>query len=466
MSHFNLRLPIALVVGLLAASLFLRGTEAPTMAPNWPQWRGPDGQGISPERDLPTQWSPTRNILWKTPIPGHGYSSPIVWGKRVFLTAAIEGPVVPGAKAVRHLDKDGKGFAHPDAVGADHLQTFVVLCLDSETGKILWERIAFKGTPHDDHHRLNTYATPTPVTDGRYVYAYFGAEGLYCYDFQGNRIWKTSLGPIATMGMGVASSPVLYEELLIIVADQDNGVNSFLAAVDKKTGREVWRVSRTALESWSSPILVRTPQRAELVVSARELVISYDPATGKELWRCSGPGHHPTATPVARHGLVVITAGRGEKRVFAVRLGGSGDLTGTPYVAWRYDRGTAHVASPILYGDHLYLITDGGMMTWLDAKTGHVRYRGARLPVPTKFSASIVAFDGKILLSSEDGDNFLLEAGPRHKILHTNPIGEPIFSSPAIAGGKILIRSEKTLFCISKKRVATGQRSSPAANRK
>lgn len=413
-------------------------------APWWPQWRGPDSQGVSPERGLPVEWSPAKNVDWVAGIPGSGHSSPIVSGNRIFLTTAIEGAIVPGAKAVRHVTKDAQEFLHPDSVGADHLQILKVLCLDLTTGKILWERAAHEGAVLDNRHRKNTFASPTPVTDGRYVYAYFGSEGIYAFDFEGNRVWKNSLGLIATMGIGVASSPILYRNLLIVQCDRDNGEGSFVAAVEKFTGRIVWKTPRKTLESWSSPIVVRQHNQAELIVNARELVISYDPATGKEYWRTDGVGVNPAPTPVAGHGLVFVTAGAEEKRTVAIRLGGSGE------VAWRYDRGAPHVPSPLLYGDYLYLMTDNGLLTCLDARTGRVKYQGARPPVPATFTASPVAFEDKILLTSEEGDTYVVQAGPVYRLLYTNSIGEATYASPAIAGGRILIRGEKNLYCIRK----------------
>ena len=435
------------LLSLLALATMACGN--PPDAANWPQWRGPQSRGVSPERNLPVEWTATKNILWKTPIPGRGHSSPIVWGTRAFVTTAIQGPRIPGAKTLQHLTNDGDVFDHPDVVGAEYEHTFKVLCLDTETGKILWEKTAYKGRVYDGRHRDNTYASPTPVTDGKYVYAYFGAEGVYCFDFDGNLVWNTSLGRIAVMGMGVATSPVLWEDLVIVQCDQDNGINSFLAAISKRTGEEVWRVKRNALESWTSPIVVATPRRPELIVNAREVVIAHDPATGEELWRSDGVGVNPVPTPVTGHNLVVVSAGAGQKQAMAIRLGGSGDVTGTSQIAWRYNKGTAHIPSPILYGDYLYLLTDNGIVTCLDAKTGEVQYRD-RVPGPAKFSASPVAFDGQILLTSEEGESFVFKAGPTYELLSTNSIGEQVHASPAISGGKIFIRGEKNLFAIGR----------------
>jgi outer membrane protein assembly factor BamB len=371
-----------------------------------------------------------------------------VWGKRVFLTSSIEGDVIPGAKAPKHM-AGTQEMKHPDWTGSDRKYTFKVICADLDRGKILWEHAPYEGAVYDHRHRKNTYASPTPATDGRYLYAFFGSEGLYCYNLDGKPIWKVSLGGIPQLGMGPGSSPVLWRDLVIMVCDQDSGKEgSFIVALDKKSGKEVWRTARKTRASWATPILVNSPSRTELVVSGAETVISYDPATGKEIWSCKGVESHAIPSPVVGHGMIFLSAGSQAKRAFAVKLGGLGDLTNTPYIAWRYDKGTAYVPSPILYGDYLYLMTDRGLLTCLDAKTGALKYEGGRPPAPATFTASPVAFDGKIFITSEDGDTFVIRAGPVHEVIRTNSLGEPVYASPAIANGKILIRGEKHLYCI------------------
>lgn len=431
----------------LALLVFLSLTTVGSAA-NWPQWRGPDGSGISNEKNLPAEWSPGKNIKWKTPIAGRGHSSPIVWDKYIFVTTAVEGEPVSGAKAAKHTI-EGKEWVHPDSVGADRQHTFKVVALDRDSGKILWETVAWEGTPYDNRHRKSSYAASTPATDGKMVYAFFGTEGLYAYDYKGKLAWKAQLGNLATLGMGTAASPILYENLVIVQCDEDNGEASFIVALDKKTGKEAWRTPRTKIQvSWSTPLLVRTPKRAELIASGTEFVISYDPATGKELWRHKGLESNAIPSPVANSEMVYVVAGYPAKIAMAIKLGGSGDLTGTPNVPWKYAKGTAYVPSPILYGDYLYLTTDRGILTAIDAKTGEVKYEGGRIPIPATFTASPVAFEGKILMTSEDGDTFIVKAGPKHEILGTNSIGEAVYASPAIADGHIYIRGEKNLYSI------------------
>lgn len=437
---------LAVVCGLVVGWASI--SSASSAGSNWPQWRGPDSQGISHDRGIPVEWSSAKNIQWKTAIAGRGHSSPIVWEDRVFLTSSIEGPVVPGRKAPKHM-MGNEEFFHPDWTGSDRSYTFKVVCVNAQNGKITWERIAYDGPVYDHRHRKNTYASPTPSTDGKHVYAFFGSEGMYCYDFAGKLIWKVSLGGIPQLGMGPGTSPVIFEDLVILVCDKDMGEGSYVTALDRRTGREVWRVARKTRSSWATPVLVSSNKRTELIVSGAETVVSYDPKNGKEIWRCKGVESHAIPSPVAGHDMVFLSAGSQAKRAMAVRLGETGDLTNTASIVWKYDKGTAYVPSPILFGDYLYLMTDRGLLTCLDARTGEVKYEGGRPPVPATFTASPVAFDGKILLTSEDGDTFVVKAGPTHEVIRTNSLEEPVYASPAIAGGKIFIRGDKHLYCIA-----------------
>jgi outer membrane protein assembly factor BamB len=411
-----------------------------TVLDNWPQWRGPRGQGVSEEKNLPLEWSPTKNIKWKTPIPGRGHSSPIVWGNRLFLTTAIEGPVIPGASAVKHVINN-QIVKLPDTVGAENSHTLKLICIDTESGKILWERTVHEGRMFDDRQKSNTYASSTPVTDGRYVYAFFGSEGLHCYDFDGNQVWRASFGGIAKMGYGEGTSPVIFENLVIVQVDKEMGQGSNIAAVDKTTGKEVWKTARKNRASWSTPVLVKGSQRTELIASGAESVVSYDPATGKELWQTEGLVSHAIPTPLAGDDMVFVYAGSHDKRGYAVGLGSN-------KVLWRHNKGTAYVSSGVLYDGSIYLITDSGTMTSLDARSGQLKYEGGRVPTPSIFLASPVVFDGRIMITNQEGESFLIAAGPKHELLKTNSIGEPVYASPAISGGRIFIRGDRHLFCI------------------
>jgi outer membrane protein assembly factor BamB len=421
-----------------------RGFAAePSPDARWPGWRG-DGQGVVAEARVPLEWSDTRNVLWKAAIPGLGHSSPIVWGDRIFLTTAVEGEPVPNAPRMKHPQPDGTDFRHPDAVGDDRRHAFKVVAVDARDGKVVWERTAWEGVPMDSRHKKASFASPTAVTDGERVYAYFGTEGLYAYDFAGNLAWKFAPGVVGSASVGLGTSPVLYKDLLILLCDEENGDKSYIVGLDRRTGKEVWRTPRKVELSWATPVLVRANGRDELVTAGNQANIAYDPATGKELWRAKGLASNAVTTPLVGDGLVVLSTGYPNKFSIAVKPGGAGEVP----AQWTYEKGSAYVPSPILYDGHVYLVTDKGLVTCLDAKTGAVKYEGQRPPVPASFIASPIAVGGRLLLMSQDGDTFVLKAGPEFVVERTNALGEPISASAAVAGGRLYIRGHSHLFAI------------------
>jgi len=412
----------------------------------WPGWRGP-ANGVSDLRTLPSSWTADRNIAWKADVPGRGHSSPVVWGNRIFLTTDIEGEVIPGAGPVKHK-VEGQPYVHPDSVSGNRKHTLKVLAFDGAGGKLLWERTAYEGKVFDDIHRFNTYASPTPVTDGKFLYVWFESQGLYKYDFEGRLVWTASLGGIASLGVGTGGSPVLFEDLILLLCDQDEGEHSFLAAVSTGDGKVVWRVDRKNAITWTTPALVESGGRKALIVPSTENVVAYDPRTGKELWRAEGLGGNVVHTPVAGHGMVYVSTGYPTKKTMGIRLD---PAPGEARVAWRYEKGTGYIPSPILYGDYLYLLTGAGLLTCLDAHSGEPKYEAKRFPAPGQFVASPVAFDGKVLITSQDGDTYVVKAGPVHEIVGSNPLNEQVFASLALVGDSIYIRAEKHLY-----RVRTG----------
>lgn len=418
-------------------SLLLVLTAA-VSAENWPQWRGENGQGISKETRLPEEWTPAKNIAWKTALP-HGYSSPVVWGDRIFVTSAIEGETVAGVvpESVRINQP------HPESVAGDKKHTLKLLALDVKTGKVVWEQTAYEGPVFDARHRRSTFAGPSATTDGKHVFAYFGPEGLYAYDFSGKLAWKV-VEKFHTLGLGTGTSPVLFRDTVIIQRDQDEKT-SVVVAYDKATGKEVWKTARPVSISWSTPVFVEANGRTELVTNGTEHIIGYDAATGKELWRTRGVESNAIHAPLVGNGLVIVTAGFPAKKIIAIR---PGDQPDDKRVAWEYTKGTGYVLSNILYRDQVYLSTDNGIITALDARTGAVVYQGGRPPKPTHFMGSAVAFNGMIAMTSEDGETILLKAGPKHEIVRINTVDEPVYSSAAIANGRIYIRGEKHLFAI------------------
>ncbi len=414
---------------------------------DWPGFRGVDGSGVArfgpgPAADLDAD----RNVLWKARVEGRGHSSPVIAGGRVFLTTAIVGDVIPGAEPPEHTF-GGRPFRHPQAVDGNRHHTMKVLALDADRGDLLWSRTAYAGRVFDDRHSDSSYASPTPVTDGELVYAYFGSEGVYAYTVDGEPVWERDIGDIATVGLGVGTSPVLSDGLLIILADEDSGENSFIAALDARTGEEVWRRERDVQASWATPIVVEHDGRKQLLTSGNELVISYDPADGSELWRAKGLENNAIHVPMTVDGLAVFTSGYPEKIAFAIRLDSRGDLTEADDArVWTWRKGIGYVPSNLLHDGLLYLTNDGGVITCLDARTGGVVYEGGRLPIRGRYSASMVGGAGRILMVNTDGDAAIFRAGREHEVLGSFSVGEPVWATPAIVGDRIYIRGREHLF--------------------
>jgi outer membrane protein assembly factor BamB len=415
---------------------------------NWPQFRGPGGLGISDETSIPTSWSETESILWKTPIEGRGHSSPVVWGDRIFLTTAIEGEVIPGADAPIHYI-GGEPFKHPQSLGANRHHTLEVLTLDRNSGEILWSHVVYEGRVYDNRHEAASYASPTAVTDGELVYFYFGSQGLYVYDFDGEQVWDASLGDIGSFGVGIGTSPVLFEELLIVLVDEDEGEESFIVALDKKTGDEVWRKPRPVEASWATPLLIEDAGgRPQLLTTGIQFLISYDPATGEELWRLDGLANNAIHAPLWDGERVYMTAGYPRSVVKAIHLAEGGDGP-TAEIAWEYRKGAAYVSSNLVYGDYVYVTNDKGIITCLDAATGEVVYEGGRTPNPASMLiSSLLGVDGKIVMSTPEGETFFITAGPEFEVASSGSIDEPISATPAIVDGKIYLRGHRHLYAI------------------
>ena len=412
--------------------------------PNWPQWRGPQRNGVSSATGLPLEWSAEKNVLWKTAIEGRGHSSPVIWGDRVFLTTDIEGEKIEGASAPQHM-RDGEVYLHPDSQSGDRRHTLKVIALSATSGEILWSRTAHDGRVYDNRHRVNTYASPTAVADGERVYVYFGSEGLLAYDVDGTEVWRKDLGELPSWGHGQGTSPLLYEDLLILQVDRNQGDGSFIAAFDRASGREVWRTRRKERINYSSPLLIETQGRAEVVTTSYDAVVAYDPVSGRELWRSEGFLGNAVPTAVASDNTVFVVSGYPDKLTKAIRVPLDGEA---PAVLWEYKKGTGYTPSPLLYRDYLYLVSDKGVLTCLDPDSGRVIYEGGRFPVPSFVRASPVAWEDKILLAGEEGDLVIVQAGPVHKVLAVNPLGEPIIASPAIAGGRLFLRGASHVYAI------------------
>ena len=394
-------------------------------AQDWPGWRG-DGRGISPEKNLPLKWSENEGIKWKTPIPGAGHSSPIVWGNRVFLSTAVAKD--PNVETFRGGVFMGGNSPKPD----ESEYAYRVICLDTDRGNILWSKAVATQNPKTRRHTKNTYASETPVTDGKYIFVSFGPTGLHAVDGEGNVVWQRDLGPMPRQrGWGTGSSPVLFRNTVIVNCDSDG--ESYIAAFDKATGEQVWRTERKEGASWGTPFLFEAEGRTTIVTNASRRMRGYEAATGQLLWECAGGSMITVPSPVATQGLVFLSSGHNVVRprpIIAVRPEASGDITPprgqsqSQGVAWSYREGGPYVTSPLALDEYLYVPSDNGSLTCYEARTGKVVYGPQKLGGRNTITASPVAGDGKIYVQSEGGECYVVEPGPEFEILAVNKLDE------------------------------------------
>jgi outer membrane protein assembly factor BamB len=332
--------------------------------------------------------------------------------------------------------------------GAGREHKFIVLCLNRQTGKVIWERVAKVATPPEGYHdRYGSFASNSPVTDGKRVYAFFGSRGLYAYDLDGKLIWEKQFPPMRMeLQFGEGAAPGLGPDALYLKFDHEEG--SYLVAIDKNTGKELWRVNRDEKSSWSQPLVVTNDGRTEVVVSATNKVRSYDAATGKLIWEAAGLAGGVIPNPVTAGGIVYVMSGAINPNLLAIKLGREGDLTGTDAIRWTNNRGNPFTTSPVLHDNKLYFVTDSGMLSCLDARTGEAYYK-QRLPKPYNFKASPVGANGKLYLATEDGDVAVVKMGEKYEVMATNSLPDQMFiASPAVAGGSLYLRSQNSLYCI------------------
>jgi outer membrane protein assembly factor BamB len=430
----------------LVSALLVAGGLADS---NWPQFRGAKALGTTDETNLPDTWSTTDNVAWKTTIPGRGWSSPIVWGDKIFVTSVIN-------EGQSEAPRKGLYFGGERPEPPKSVHRWMVYGLDWKTGKILWERLAHRGIPASASHIKNSYASETPVTDGERLYAYFGNQGLYCYDLDGRELWSRKLGTYKMkLGWGTAASPVLHKDRLYVV--HDNEEHSFLIALDKKTGQPVWQVDRNEKSNWATPYIWENGLRTEIVTPGSNKVRSYD-LNGKLLWELSGMSPITIPMPFSAFGLLYISSGyvlNAHRPLYAIRPGATGDISLTKdedsnqYVVWHQKQGAPYNPSPLVYGEYLYVLRDRGFFSCYDAKTGKEIYPPQRLGAEA-FTASPWAYDGKIFCLSEDGDTFVIQAGPEYKILGKNSLQEMCMATPAIVRGSLILRTETKLYRIRK----------------
>jgi outer membrane protein assembly factor BamB len=442
---------------LITSLLFVALSAIAINGQNWPSFRGPNASGVAEGANPPVTWDveKSQNVLWKTDIPGLSHASPIVWGNNIFLITAVSSE----AKTSFEAKNRGIGLAQDDVP-----HTWMIFAIDKRDGHVLWSNKAYEGVPRAKRHVKATQANSTPVTDGRYVVALFGSEGLAAYDLNGKSLWKQDLGVLnpglwddKESSWGHASSPIIYRDLVIVQADGHK--QSFIAAFNLKDGKQAWRVERNEITSWTTPSIYQGKDRSELIANGGRYIRSYDPLTGKELWRFADNNTEvKMQAPQIANDLIYITGGYPAGRaMYAFRPGAVGDISLKPgedtnaFLAWSSSKGSPYTPTPIIYGDLFYVLSDNGVLSAYEAKTGAVIYQQR---LPSSFSASPVAADGKLYLASEDGDVFVVKAGRQYELLSKNTMGQPLMATPALTQGILLIRGDHALYALGERKTA------------
>jgi outer membrane protein assembly factor BamB len=423
---------------------------------NWPSFRGVHAAGVVDKQNLPESWNGQsgENIIWKTLIPGLAHSSPIIWGDKLFVTTAITSRADASFRHGLYGDGDASNDLSP--------HRWVVYCLNKNMGEILWERTATEGIPKDKRHIKSTYANSTPATDGRYVIALFGSQGLFTYNLNGDLVWEKDLGRMNCgaydephLEWGPASSPIVYRDMVII--QNDTSEEDFIIACDIKTGETIWKTKRDELPAWGTPTIVESKERTELVTNSSNYIYGYDPKTGNELWRLGGSSKITAPTPIFSDSIIIVCSGRGpEAPIFAIKTGATGNITleqdriSNESVLWSKTRRGPYMPTPIIYRGYFYTCNNNGRFRCYNLVSGDEIYSEKLPHRGGGFSASPVASDGRLFMPSEDGDIFVVRAGPEYELLSTNDMGELLMALPAISDGKMYIRAENHLFAIGR----------------
>jgi outer membrane protein assembly factor BamB len=443
---------LTLTSGVYAANAAGDGNEF------WPQWRGPLATGVAPLADPPLKWDETNHVKWKVKVPGSGDSTPVVWGDRLFLLTAIptgkkgggkpSETAAPNAGGGEGSSGEGQRRGRMGSGSVDEVYQFATLCVDRKSGKTLWQKVAREETPHEGHQQNNTFASASAITDGEEVLAYFGSRGLHCYDLEGNLKWQKDFGKMRTkMGFGEGASPTLHGDRVVVVWDHEG--EDFIVALDKRTGKELWRTPRDEGTGWSTPLAVEHGGKAQVIVNATGKVRSYDLANGKEIWSCAGQTVNAIPSPVAAGDTVYVTSGFRGNALYAIQLGRTGDLSGTDAIRWSHNKSTPYVPSPLLVEGLLYFLANNdGKLSCFDAKTGTAHFEAERLDGIYSVYASPVAAKDRVYVLGREGTCLVLRQGPKLEVLATNHLDDKTDASPALAGKELFVRGRQYLYCI------------------
>lgn len=415
---------------------------------NWPQWRGPQATGEAIYGNPPMEWSESKNIRWKVDIPGKGHATPIIWENMVFIQTAVETDEKVEVNAPSGDDNEG-GWS-PPSNQTSHVYNFLVMALDRKDGSIIWETSVTRERPIDATHETGTWASNSPVTDGKHLYAYFGSRGLYCLDFKGNILWERDFGQMQKkMSFGEGSSPALYKDKLVIIWDHEG--ESLLYIIDKNTGEDILKIPREEATSWSTPLVIDVKGKPQIITSATSRIRSYDLNTGDIIWEGTGMTGNVIPHPVNMGNMLYLMSGFRGNAIMAIDLDkAQGNINGTEAVVWESNQNAPYTPSPLLMNGKLYFLrTNNGNISCLDAADGKVNYSLERLDGAGTIFASPVGVEGRIYVTSESGNTYVIKEGPTFEILARNQLNDGNFSSPAIAGNELYIRGFEYLYCIA-----------------
>lgn len=416
---------------------------------NWPTWRGVDMTGVAADADPPVEFSESKNLAWKVAIPGGGNGTPVVWGEKMFLQSAVRTGRT-GTPPAKPPEITGFMRSRFGTSRSNHVYQFNVVCLNRLTGKVLWQKTVREAVPHEGHHRDHGYASFSPVTDGKHVWVSFGSRGVHCLDTDGKLIWSKDLGLMYTRNsFGEGSSPALAGQALLVLMDQEGP--SYLTALDRDTGRELWRKKRDEKSSWTTPLVVTAGGRMQAIVNGSNRTRSYDVKTGEVIWECGGQTQNVIPAPVTGFGMVYCASGFRGNTMQAIELGRTGDLTGSKAVRWSWDTACPYVPSPLLVGRRLYFFTTNtASLSCADAKTGKAHYQRQRLPDMRGVYASPIGAAGRVYLPGRRGTVTVIKDSDKLEILATNKLDDGFDASPVAIGKRLYLRGKKYLYCLAR----------------
>ncbi|MFC2166452.1 PQQ-binding-like beta-propeller repeat protein [Acidobacteriota bacterium] len=440
------KLVVMLSVLSVLSGLILAFQTSSEVEKNWPEWRGPFGNGLSPDGDFPPEWSETKNIKWKIAIPGKGHSTPIIWGDKIYVSTAVETDKEGQPEVKEEAAPQGRGMPTTRSV---KIHKFIVMSISKSDGKVLWQTTVKEEWPQERTHEFGSWASNSPLTDGENIYAYFGSRGLYCLDMAGKVKWERDFGQLnKRMNFGEGSSPALYGDKIVVTWDHEGP--SFIIALDKKTGKDIWKVDRDEGTSWASPFIVESNGKPQVITSATSLIRSYDLATGDLIWECAGMTANAIPQPVEANGIVYLMSGYRGNALLAIRLSAAkGNITDTDAIIWKLDKDTPYTPSPVLFEDHLYFLkSNNGILSCFDAKTGKAIYSNKRLEGMGNIFTSPTMASNKIIILGQKGVAYVVKHGSTFEILAKNQLDDNFNASPVVVGNQLFLRGYKNLYCI------------------